>query len=735
MPDLPKAYVAKDHESRMYEMWEKQHAFTPSEEASGPEASGRGGEPFSILMPPPNANESLHLGHAEMVAIEDAMTRFARMQGRRALWVPGTDHAGFETQVVYEKKLQKEGKSRFDFTPEQLREQIQAYVMEQQTTILAQLKLLGASADWSKLYFTLDDTVVQTAHATFKKLYGDGLLYRAKRLVNYCTKHGTSFSDLEVEYEERPGLLTYIRYPLTTDPHDYVVVATTRPETMLGDTAVAVHPKSKLAKRAGETVRVPLVNRDIPIVVDEAVSQQFGSGNVKVTPAHSHIDAEIAARHQLPLVEVIDTRGRMTGDIPLELKGKKVAEAREWIVEELKKQRLIEKEEPIVHRVGVCYKCKNPIEVLPLEQWWVKTKPLAERALEALRKNEITITPKEAKKNLVRWLENIIDWNISRQIVWGIPIPAWYRKSQAPSTNDQTNPKFKILNSKFSEGSVEIKIQPESPGEGWIQDPDTFDTWFSSTQLPYAALGYPNSPLYKTFFPTSVMETGADILYFWVARMIMMSLYVTDKPPFKHIYLHGLILDAEGKKMSKSKGNVVDPLALMDQYGTDALRWAVTHGTSPGQNFTMSLDRVVGGRNFANKIWNASRFVIQSIEHEPIGQKEATHATNQEMIKDLQTIIKEVTKCMNSDQFGLATDLLHDFFWHRFCDVYLEHSKQLLEDEQTARETRATLLSVLTTSLKLLHPFMPFVTEAVWQELAARQLVKGPLLITARWPE
>lgn len=734
---LPPAYIAADHESKIYDLWMKHGAFKPSGT----------GKPYSILMPPPNANESLHVGQALTATIEDSMIRFARMRGMRALWIPGTDHAGFETQVVYEKKLQKEGLSRFDFTPEELRQRVHAYVTEQQQTILAQFKMLGASCDWDYLYFTLDENIVQTAYNTFKKMQQDGLLYRAKRLVNYCTKHGTSFSDLEVEHEDREGTLYYIKYPLAKDPKSYITVATTRPETMLGDTAIAVNPTDKRYQALlGNEAIVPVVNRNVPIISDIRVEKEFGSGAVKVTPAHSFVDNAIATDHQLSAIEVINRQGKLEGDIPTDLQGLKVAVAREEIVAKLHELDLIEKAVTHQHRVGVCYKCRTPIEVLPLEQWWINTKPLAAKALEALQQNKITITPKESKRNMVRWLENIIDWNISRQIVWGIPIPAWFKHDQ-------------------------IKIQANSPGEGWVQDPDTFDTWFSSTQLPYAALGYPNSEIVKTFFPTSVIETAGEILYFWVARMIMMSLYVTDEVPFKHIYLHGLVVDAEGKKMSKSKGNVTNPLKIMEQYGTDALRWGVVHGTSAGQNFNMTEDRVVGGRNLANKLWNASRFVLIALERKsdlrptqvalntsrtgeiPMPKSELStkivnsnrsklgikhsslsNPVNMQIIKDLDKVIAKITKCFNSDQYGLATDLLHDFFWHQYCDIYLEQTKALLEDSKTAAETKTTLLYVLATTLKLFHPFMPFVTETLWQELYGRKLVAEPLLISSAWP-
>ncbi len=710
MPELPKSYVAKDHEQKINDLWQKHLAFAPT----------GNGEPFSMLMPPPNANESLHVGHALVISISDVMVRFARMNGRDTKWIPGTDHAGFETQVVYEKKLQKEGKSRFDFSASELRSNILKYVEEQQQIILAQIKRLGASCDLSSLYFTLDEKIVSTVDSTFKRMYDDKLLYRAKRNINYCTKHGTSFSDLEVEYEDRVGTLTYIKYAVEGAKNDYITVATTRPETLLGDTGVAVHPKdSRYSKFIGKNAIVPLVNRSVPIVGDQSVDPKLGTGAVKVTPAHSHTDAEIAKRHNLATIEVINTRGKMIGEIPNDLSGLKVAKAREEIVAKLHDLNLIERAVEHKHRVSVCYKCRTPIEVLPLEQWWVNTKPLAQRALQALKNNQITITPIQSKKALTRWLENIIDWNISRQIVWGILIPAWYK-------NDQ------------------IHVGREAPGTGWIQDTDTFDTWFSSSQLPYATLGYPLDKQFKQYFPTSTMTTASDILFWWVARMIMMSLYVTGEVPFKHIYLHGLVLDADGKKMSKSKGNVTDPIQIMDQYGTDALRWAVVHGGSAGQNFNMTTDRVIGGRNLANKIWNASRFVIGALENKPINNASSNPAVkashmqndiNKNILTDLQKTVNKVTKCFKTDQYGLATDLLYDFFWHRFCDQYLENAKDLVQNSSSYEESASTLRQCLTSLLKLFHPFMPFVTETIWQELVQNKMVKEPLLMTSAWPK
>ncbi len=771
-PNLPPAYFAKDHESRINELWQKSGAFKPS---------GKG-ETFSMLMPPPNANESLHVGHALVMSISDCMVRYARMNGRDTLWIPGTDHAGFETQVVYEKKLQKEDKSRFDFSPDQLRADIRNYVTKQQQTILAQIKRMGASCDWDSLFFTLDENIVNTVNATFKRMYEDKLLYRAQRLVNYCTKHGTSFSDLEVEYEDREGELVYIKYPIAGENNAFVTVATTRPETMLGDTAVAVHPSDVRFKHLiGKKAIVPLVNRLVPLVADKSVDPKFGTGAVKVTPAHSHADAEIAKLSKLDIIEVINTRGKMCGDIPSDLVGLKVADARREIIAKLHELNLIEKVVEHKHRVGVCYKCRTPIEILPMMQWWVDTKPLAKKALEALKNNQITVTPASSKKQLVRWLENIIDWNISRQIVWGIPIPAWYKSEKHETRNSklETDSNNQIQNVsdfgfRISDFESDIKIQSDSPGEGWMQDTDTFDTWFSSSQLPYATLGYPLDPKFKQYFPTDTITTASDILFWWVARMIMMSLYVTGEVPFKHIYLHGLVLDADGKKMSKSKGNVTDPIQIMDQYGTDALRWAVVHGASAGQNFNMTLDRVIGGRNLANKIWNASRLVLlaqdQQLEtrdsrpktnsndknfkhsklsidssftrpskHEErsgdIRHSSLSNDINKQIIADLNTLVAQVAKCFNSDQYGLATDLLYDFFWHRFCDQYLELAKDLVQNDEARAETVATLLLCLTTLLKLFHPFMPFVTEAVWQELVERKMVKEPLLILSAWPQ
>ncbi len=713
MPDLAKAYIAKDHEKEIYNLWLKHNAFKPKVDSR---------EAFSILMPPPNANESLHVGHALGITVEDLMIRYARLKGKKTLWIPGTDHAGFETQVVYEKKLQKEGKSRFDFSPDDLRKNIREYVDAQREKIISQIKLLGASCDWDSLYFTLDSNIVETVYQTYYRLNQDKLLYRAKKLVNYCIKHDTSFSDLEVVYEDREGTLTEIKYPLSGQKNKFITVATTRPETMLGDAAVAVNPNDeRYTNLIGKMVNLPLTDRRIPIVADRAVDPDFGTGAVKVTPAHSHIDYEISSRHDLPIIEIIDRHGKMIGPIPDEIKNKKIIEAREWVVNQLEKQKLINKKTAINHRVAVCYKCGTPIEPLMVEQWWIKTKPLAKRAIEAIKTGQITITPKESSDHLITWLENIIDWNISRQTVWGIPIPAW-----------------------FKNGEIHIgQTAPDDSGD-WQQDKDTFDTWFSSGQLPFAALGYPNDSKYKTFFPTGVMETARDILFFWVGRMIMLSLYRTDQVPFKHIYLHGLVLDPYGKKMSKSKGNTVNPLEVMEKSGTDALRWGLVHGTSAGQNFNMTEDRSIGGRNLANKIWNAARYILliskdyrkNQVLDLPLQDlmKTMDNAENKAVLRDLSKTINEVEKCLDEDQFALATDYLFDFFWHRFCDQYLELSKKLISDQKLEAETRIVLIRTMRDLLTMFHPIMPFITESLWQHFYQTGWVENPLLITSHWP-
>ena len=687
---LLKPYNPKETEERIYKLWEESGFFNPDKNTD-PEA-----KPFTIIMPPTNANGSLHAGHGLVMTIEDIMVRYKRMRGFKTLWLPGLDHAGFETQVVYEKKLEKEGRTRFEIEPKQLYKEILDFTLTNSVNIKSQIKKLGASCDWSREKFTLDDTVVKTVHQTFKRMYDDNLIYRGNRIINWCSKHQTSFSDLEIKDEERVDNFYYLKY-------GPFIISTARPETKFGDKYVVMHPKDKRYEQytQGQKIELEWINGPIEatIIKDEAVDMEFGTGVMTITPWHDTVDFEIAERHKLDKEQVIDENGKLL-PIAGEFAGTHIKKARTLIVEKLHKKGLVDKiDENYKHVIRTCYKCGTTIEPQIKAQWFVKMKPLAKKALEKINKGEIIYTPEHYKKITIHWLENIMDWNISRQIVWGIPIPAKICVKCGDGAVDLEN---KITKCKSCGGIV-------------AQDPDTFDTWFSSGQWPYAALGYPNSPDFKTFYPTDVMETAGEIIFFWVSRMIMLGLYITGQVPFKNVYLHGLVLDAKGLKMSKSKGNVIDPMILTEKYGTDAFRIGLVVGNTPGTSLALSEDKIRGYKNFANKIWNITRYVL-SIEK--------TGEPKKELIDEFNSLTKDITLDMDNFRFYLAAEKLYAYVWHRFADEIIEESK-----ENTGYGT--TLYYILENSLKLLHPFIPFVTEEIWSLLPDK---KEKLLIVEKWP-
>ena len=682
---MDKVYKHKEVENKIYKNWEEKGFFKP--------AVNPRGKPFSIILPPPNANAPLHFGHA-MYTVEDILIRFHRMMGDKTLWLPGADHAGFETQFVFEKKLEKEGKSRFDFDQEILYKMIWDFVSENRPVMEGQLRRLGYSLDWSRGKFTLDPEIIKIVYKTFKKLYDDGLVYRAERLVNYCTYDGTSFSDLEVIYEERRDPLYYVKYgPL--------VLATTRPETKFGDTAVAVHPQDNRYKQYIDKeidIETVLGKAKIKVIADKFVDPEFGTGVVKITPAHDFDDNEVASRHNLPLKQVIGFDGKLN-DKAGKFEGMYVKQARKAVVEEMQKKGLIEKiDENYTHRIALCYKCKNPIEPLPLEQWFLKTKPLAKSAIEAIRKGKIKFYPKRHDKTILNFLENIKDWNISRQIVWGIRIPAW---------KDKKTGKW-------------VVTEGEAPKGNFEQETDTFDTWFSSGQWPFATLQTTKERDFETFYPTSVMETMYDILLFWVARMIMLGIYITGEIPFRDVVLHGAVKDPFGKKMSKSKGNVVDPLEIVEEYGADSVRFALIYGTAFGNDQALSYPKLINSRNFANKLWNIARLII---DYKPEKYDKEFSGKDREILGKSEELIKKVTKSIENYRFHEASEAIYEFTWHEFADKYIEEAKGRREESQLALET------VLGTILKLLHPFMPFITEEIYQKINP-----GKYLIVADWP-
>ncbi len=698
------------YEEKIYQFWEKNKLFEAKVDQKK--------KPFSIILPPPNANADLHLGHA-MYVYEDIMIRFHKLLGDEVLWLPGADHAGFETQYVFEKHLKKQGKSRFDFDDETLYQMIWDFVQNNRKNMENQLRKLGFALDWSKKKFTLDEDIVQIVKQTFKKLFDEGLAYCDKAIVNYCVNCGTSFSDLEVVYQEKKGKLWYILYPFDRMHPEKggITVATTRPETMLGDMAVAVHPKDKRYKNLiGKAVNLPIVNRGLKIIVDEVVDPKFGTGAVKVTPAHDSTDWEIAKRHNLELRQVIDTDGRMTILTPQEFQGKKVLEARELVLQKLKELGLLVKEEKHTHRVGTCYKCGCVIEPLPMENWFIKTKPLAKKAKELIVREKIKIYPKKFKKILLWWLDHFHDWNISRQIVWGIKIPAHYCN----------------ICKKWFVSSESPKKCPSCQENNFLSTNNTFDTWFSSAQWPFATLmtqkenskfQSPNSKeeskktLFDYFYPTTVMETGYDILPWWVARMIMIGYFVTKKPPFLNIVLHGLVRDKKGQKMSKSKGNVINPMEMIEKYGADALRLALVYETTLGADINFAEERVIGMRNFINKLWNIGRFIYLNKKLKTQDSKVKIELKKIPLLVKLEKDFKETKRkylrLMKSYRFSPALVLLHNFLWHRLADFYIEESKKLEENDKINFFIR--LEEVYLNCLVMLHPYAPFVTEAIWQ--------------------
>jgi len=671
-------------EEKIYREWEEKDFFKAR--------INKDKEPFSIILPPPNANGSLHLGHA-MFTYEDIMIRFNKMRGMETLWLLGLDHAGTETQFVFEKHLKKQGKSRYDYKREDLYKMIWEYVAENKNNIKNQLKRLGFALDWSKEKFTMDPEIVKIVYKTFKDLFDQGLVYRANKLINYCTNCGTSFSDLEVVYVERTDSLYYMKYgPFT--------LATTRPETKFGDTAVAVHPDDKRYKKwIGKEIEVDgLIGKFKVIVVgDRAVDPKFGTGAVKVTPAHDFNDYEISKRHNLPMKQVIGFDGKLN-ELAGKYKGLRVFSARQQIVADLQaKGHMVKIKEDYVHRVGTCYRCGKVLEPLPKEQWFIKVKPLADKSKELIEKKETEVLPKRFKKRLIAILDNFIDWNISRQVVWGIRIPAYRCKSK---------------NSWFISEEAPKKCQI-CDGADFEQDEDTFDTWFSSAQWPFATLMTEGQETFDYFYPTSVMETGHDILRAWVARMMMIGYFSTKKTPFKTIFLHGMVRDPKGQKMSKSKGNVIDPISMIDKYGADALRAALIFGTKEGGDVALSEQKVVGMRNFVNKIWNIGRFIEMNLKN-PSSKSQDPNKSKiiSELKKEFKKEKKQYLKYMKSYQFAQALGLVYEFIWHRFADYYIEQLKDEVINGNI--EALGGLKEVYLENLKMLHPFIPFVTEEIW---------------------
>jgi valyl-tRNA synthetase len=718
--EIPKAYDPKSVEQRIYDLWVQGGYFIPTIDPDR--------EPFVVIMPPPNVTGELHVGHALTVALEDLMVRWHRMKGEPTLYLPGTDHAGIATQWVVERMLAADGITRHELGRERFTERVWAWVDQYGDAILEQLKRLGASCDWTRRSFTLDEGPSKAVRATFVNLYKKGLIYRGERITNWCPRCSTALSDLEVKHQEESASLYYIRY-LLEDGSGSLTVATTRPETLLGDTAVAVNPEDeRYVAVIGKNVILPVLKRVIPVVADDAVDPEFGTGALKVTPGHDPADFEIGQRHDLPVVSVMDLDGSMNENAG-NYQGQDRFQCRDNIVEELDKDGLLEKVEPYHHSVGHCDRCDEVVEPVVSKQWFVKMAPLAKPARDAVADGRIGIVPERFAKVYFNWMDNIRDWCISRQLWWGHRIPVWYCADCDEVTVEYDDP-----TSCGSCGSARLD-----------QDPDVLDTWFSSALWTHSTLGWPG----KTedmdyFYPTSVMETGYDILFFWVARMIMMGIENTGKTPFHTVYLHGLVLDPEGVRMSKTRGNVLDPLKLIDLYGADAVRFALTTGNSPGNNMRLNEQKLEASRNFANKIWNAARFVMTNLEgagaldgwNKP---SDANHREDRWILSRLNQTAAQVQRFMDDCQFGEAQRVIHDFLWNEYCDWYIEMAKiRMRSGVDDGPSPLPVLAYVLERVLRLLHPFMPFVTEEIWQALVGH-LPEEPgrpmALIVAPYPE
>ena len=707
---LPRAYQAASVEQRIYQTWWDAGYFRPG--------GDRSRSPFCMVMPPPNVTGELHLGHALTASLQDALARWHRMLGDPTLWVPGKDHAGIATQWVVERMLASEGTDRHALGRERFEERVWEWVSRYGDTIDDQHRRLGTSCDWSRIRFTLDSGPARAVRTTFVNLFNKGLIYRHERIINWCPRCATALSDLEVDYEEQDGKLYHIRYPLADGSGRNVTVATTRPESMLGDTGVAVHPDDERYRdKVGAMVELPIVGRQIPIVADEAIEMAFGTGALKVTPGHDVVDFEIGERQGLPIITVIGFDGCMTNAAGEKYAGMDRFAARSEVAAELDTLGLLERVEDYHHSVGHCQRCNEVVEPLISLQWFLNVgghkdiDSIAGRAYAAVVDGEIEIVPQRFARVYLNWLENIRDWCISRQLWWGHRIPVWYCTDCSDHSALVDDP----------------EVCPSCSSPNIIQDNDVLDTWFSSGLWPHSTLGWPDegSEDFETFYPNSVLETGYDILFFWVARMIMLGMENTGDIPFRAVYLHGMVLDAEGQKMSKTRGNTMDPLDLVEQYGTDALRFALTTGTAPGNNLRLSDDKLESARNFANKIWNASRYVCGALESRDdlagwhdLDQPE--HREDRWIVGRLDAVTAAANESLSLFELGEAQQMLYDFVWNDFCDWYIEMAKVRIRNGSAADAAARTLAHVLERSLRLLHPFMPFVTEEIWQNLTMR---------------
>ena len=708
--ELAKAYEPKEVEDRIYDFWMKGKYFHAEVDPKK--------KPYTIVIPPPNITGQLHLGHAMDETLQDTLIRWRRMQGYSALWLPGTDHASIATEAKIVEAMRKEGITKEEIGREKFLERAWAWKDQYGGRIVEQLKKLGSSCDWDRLRFTMDEGCNKAVNHVFKKLYDKGLIYRGERIINWCPHCKTSISDAEVVFEEKEGSFWHLRYPLS-DGSGYIELATTRPETMLGDTAVAVHPDDERYKAlVGKTVILPLVNKEIPIIADSYVEQDFGTGVVKITPAHDPNDFEVGLRHNLPIINVMDDGG-VINENGGKYAGMPALEARKQIVKDLDEAGFLIKIEPIKHNVGTCYRCGTVVEPRVSTQWFVKMEPFAKPAIDAVKDGDIRFIPERMDKVYYNWMENIKDWCISRQLWWGHQIPAWYCEC-GETIVSETVP----------------TVCPKCGGTHLTRDPDTLDTWFSSALWPFSTLGWPdNTEELKYFYPTNTLVTGYDIIFFWVARMIFSGLEHMGEVPFNTVFFHGLIRDAQGRKMSKSLGNGVDPLDVISVYGADALRFTLVTGNSPGNDLRFSEEKVSASRNFANKIWNAARFILMNIEGKDIdcALPKKLYTSDKWILNRFNNVTAAVTENLEKFELGMAVSKLYDFIWDDFCDWYIELAKIRMNgaDEESADSARRVLVWTMSNTLKLLHPFMPYITEEIWQTLPH----DGEALIVAKWPE
>ena len=710
--ELPKVYEPREVEGRVYEMWEKNGCFEGHRDPDK--------RPFTIVMPPPNVTGQLHMGHAMDCTLQDILIRFKRMQGYAALWVPGTDHAGIATQIKVEEELRKsEGLTRYDLGREKFLERVWDWKHKFGNRIVEQQKKLGASCDWSRARFTMDEGLSNAVRHVFVSLYNKGLIYKGSRIINWCPHCVTALSDAEVEYKEKPGHLWHIRYPIAGEEGRYVTVATTRPETMLGDTGVAVNPEDgRYRDIVGKKCILPLVNKEIPIVADAYVDMEFGTGCVKMTPAHDPNDFEVGLRHNLESIRVLDDNGKVVEGYG-RYSGMDRYEARKAIVADLEEQGYLVKVEEHTHNVGTCYRCGTDVEPIISAQWFVKMEPLAREALRVVNDGEVKFVPDRFSKIYTNWMENVHDWCISRQLWWGHRIPAWTCEDCGEMTVSETDPTE-------CQHCHSTHIR---------QEEDVLDTWFSSALWPFSTLGWPDesSEDFKYFYPTDVLVTGYDIIFFWVARMIFSACEHTGKPPFHTVFIHGLVRDDKGRKMSKSLGNGIDPLEMAEKYGADALRFNLITGNSPGNDMRFYTERCEAMRNFANKIWNASRFLMMNLTIDRCELPDRLELEDKWILSKLNSVIPEVTENMERYELGVAAQKVYDFIWDSYCDWYIELTKTRLqgEDEDSKLRAQQVLCYVLTETLKLLHPFMPFITEEIWQALPH----SGDYLMLQQWPQ